>query len=171
MNHTKQLLVSFPPFVCPKHVQHRLWFMRCYNGKDEMTKSAMSVECVTLSILGEERQNQADKGSEEMEDGRAWRSFSPVPQHYRGLLQSQGPDLNPRSGGNRVSGKSFLSENSWWRTARGGLSRSGANGSASRPEKAKLLWRWSPKALEMGRFREIPGPMVCSSSPKCIRMI
>lgn len=49
--------------------------MRCYNGKDEMTKSAMSVECVTLSILGEERQNQADKGSEEMEDGTAFKEL------------------------------------------------------------------------------------------------
>lgn len=86
--------------------------MRQYNDTDEMTKSAISDEWVTSSTLGEERQNQADKGSEEMEDGRELRSFSPVPRHCRGLPQSEGPDLSPSSGGNRVSGRSFLSENS-----------------------------------------------------------
>lgn len=77
-----------------------------------MPKSAISVEWVTSSILGEEKQNQADKGSEEKENGRELRSFSPVPQHCRGLPQSEGPDLNPNSGGNKVSGRFFLSANS-----------------------------------------------------------
>jgi len=40
------------------------------NRTDEMNNSAVSVEWVTSSTLGEERQNHADKGSEEMEDGR-----------------------------------------------------------------------------------------------------
>lgn len=47
--------------------------------------------------------------SDEMEDGREVRSISPVPQHRRGLAQSAGPDLNPGSGGNRMSGRLFLS--------------------------------------------------------------
>lgn len=127
------------PIASPVFVQHDgAWlYHTVWNLKT--TSLMWTTELLSRWLLAAEGSREAESKS----CGAWWdwcimeKNTSPVPWHHRGPAQLEEPDWNLSSGGNTVSGRSFLSVNSWRRIAWGGWSRSGANGSASRPEKAK----------------------------------
>lgn len=133
-------LTELLPFPWPVFVQHDAAWLYHTVWNLKTTSLMWTRELLSRWLLAAEGSREAEsKGCGAWKD---WcimeKNISPVPWHHRGLAQSEEPDWNLSSGGNTdlfcpwIPGGESHEVDGW--------SRFGANGSASRPEKAKSLW-------------------------------